>query len=234
MKSIEFTGKTEDEAVEIGLAELGLTRDDVSVEIIERAKTGFLGIGSAPATVKLSFEGANSPEGDSPLAAEPEPETKSSAPEAATRSDTLRTYLAGIFERMGVHASVEITETATDLNAEITCEEQGVLVGKNGEVLEALQHMSSFVVNRGRPRVRVNIDTENYRRLRDEQLAAIARDAAAKVMKSRHNIKLDPMNAYERHVIHEALQDNDKISTYSIGDEPRRRVVIYFGRREER
>jgi spoIIIJ-associated protein len=236
MKSIEFTGKTEDEAVEIGLAELGLTRDDVSVEIIERAKTGFLGIGSTPATVKLSFEGASSPDSAPPTESEPKSESKieSGAPEASARSDALRAYLVGLFERMGVHASVEITETETDLNAVITCEEQGVLVGKNGEVLEAIQHMSSFVVNRGRPRLRVNIDAENYRRLRDEHLVATARDAAAKVIKSRHNIKLDPMNAYERHVVHEALQDNDKISTYSIGDEPRRRVVIYFGRREER
>jgi spoIIIJ-associated protein len=218
MKSIEFTGKTEDEAVELGLAELGLTRDDVSVEIIERAKTGFLGIGSTPATVKLIFgedSGGGAGGGDA-------------------RVEILNAFLTGLFEHMGVHASAEIQRTDTDLNAEITCEEKGVLVGKDGEVLDAIAHLASFVVNRGRERIRVNIDTEDYRRRRDEELEELARSTAGKVVKSHRSMALDPMNAYERHVVHEALQGDDRVSTHSIGEEPRRRVVIDYGRREEK
>jgi spoIIIJ-associated protein len=212
MKSIEITGKTEEEAINAGLAELGLTRDDVSVEIIERAKTGFLGIGSTPATVRLVYEGEE------------------------TNSEKLDAFLKGLFEHMGVQASASISETETDINAELTCDEKGVLVGKNGEVLDAISHVAAFVVhrgNRGRPRIRINIDAENFRRSRDEELAALARSTASKVIKLRHSIRLDPMNAYERHVVHEALQDNDKVSTYSVGEEPRRRVVVYYGRRED-
>jgi spoIIIJ-associated protein len=222
IKSIEFTGKTEDEAVELGLAELGLTRDDVSVEIIERAKTGFLGIGSTPATVKLVFgEDAG---GDA---------TGDATGGGDARVEALDAFLTGLFEHMGVHASAKIQKTDTDLNADITCEEKGVLVGKDGEVLDAIAHLASFVVNRGRERIRVNIDTEDYRRRRDEELEELARSTAGKVVKSRRSMALDPMNAYERHVVHEALQDDDRVSTHSIGEEPRRRVVIDYGRREE-
>jgi spoIIIJ-associated protein len=212
MKSIEVTGKTEEEAIEAGLTELGLTRDDVSVEIVERAKAGFLGIGSTPATVRLVYEGEE------------------------TRAERLDAFLRGLFEYMGVNASASITETDTDINAELTCEEQGVLVGKNGEVLDAIAHVAAYVVHRGsrgHPRVRINIDAENFRRRRDEELSALARSTASKVIKLRHSIRLDPMNAYERHVVHEALQDNDKVSTYSVGEEPRRRVVVYYGRKED-
>ncbi|MDR1589462.1 MAG: protein jag [Oscillospiraceae bacterium] len=208
MKSIEAAGKTEEEAIETGLRELGLARDDVSVEIIERGKAGFLGIGSTPATVRLVYDGEE------------------------TRSERLDTFLTGLFEHMGVHASASVSETDTDVNAEITCEEQGVLVGKNGEVLDAIAHVSNYVVNRGRRHVRVNIDAEDYRRKRDEELTALARSTAGKVIKLRRSIRLDPMNAYERHVVHEALQDNDKVTTHSVGEEPRRRVVVHYGRGE--
>jgi spoIIIJ-associated protein len=256
MKSIEFTGRTEDEAVEAGLAELGLTRDDVSVEIVERAKAGFLGIGSTPATVRLFYGGEDEPtagsgpavaargDGDKRDAAG-EPEVKADEPpvtgrpeavaqpaqgERGGRADALEAFLSGLLERMGVHATMEITQTETDLSAVITCQEQGVLVGKNGEVLEALLHISGFVVNKERPRIRVSVDTENYRQRRDDELAELARSTAEQVRKTRRNIKLEPMNAYERHVVHEALQGSDGISTYSIGDEPRRRVVVGYGR----
>jgi spoIIIJ-associated protein len=245
VKSIEVTGKTEEEAIESGLRELGLTRDDVSVEVVERAKAGFLGIGSTPAVVRLVFAGeesrAGTPEETTKTSAgTPEETAKTSAgtPEdtqAGARAETLDAFLAGLFEHMGVRAAVSVSETDTDINVELTCEEQGVLVGKNGEVLSAIAHVASYVVNRenrGRPRTRINVDAENFRRRRDEELTALARDTASKVIKLRHNIRLDPMNAYERHVVHEALQDNDKVSTYSVGDEPRRRVVVYYGRRE--
>jgi spoIIIJ-associated protein len=262
MKSIEVTGRTEDEAVEAALAELGLARDDVSVEIVERAKAGFLGIGSTPATVRIFYGGEDEPDSN------PAPDTAGSAAsedaytpddispdvkadeapnpapdgeaapttkgERSPRADTLDTFLSGLLERMGVHATMEISQTETDLSAVITCQEQGVLVGKNGEVLEALLHISSFVVNKERPRIRVSVDTENYRQRRDDEQASLARSTAEQARKTRRNIRLEPMNAYERHVVHEALQGSDNISTYSIGDEPRRRVVVCYGRGGER
>ena len=206
LKSIEFSGKTEDEAIELALEQLNLSRDDVSVEIIERAKTGFLGIKNTPAIVKIEYE-ANE-----------------------ERTTTVEAFLKGLLERMDIKADMDITESKNTINVVLSGSEPGALIGRRGETLDALQHITNYVINRGTaPRVRVNLDAENYRLRRNETLENLAARTADRVIKYRKNLTLDPMNAYERHVIHASLQENSNISTYSVGTEPNRRVVVSYG-----
>ena len=209
-KSIEVSGKTEDEAIELALEQLGLSRDDVSVEIVERAKTGFLGLKNTPAVVKVVYES----KGD--------------------RVEHVESFLSGLFERMGIEAGIEAAEDDGTVDVVLTSKEPGALIGRRGETLDAIQHLTNYVVNRsGSSRVRVNLDVENYRQRRNETLENLAARTAGKVMKYRRNMTLDPMNAYERHVIHTALQNYENITTYSVGNEPNRRIVVAFGRNNQ-
>ena len=205
-KSIEVSGKTEDEAIESALEQLGLARDDVSVEIIERAKTGFLGLKNSPALVKVVYEVKED------------------------RTERVESFLLGLFERMGVETGVEISEGSGSIEVVLTGKDPGMLIGRRGETLDAIQHLTNYVTNRGGSgRVRVNIDAENYRQRRNETLETLAARTAGKVMKYRRNMTLDPMNAYERHIIHAALQSYENVTTYSVGSEPNRRIVVALG-----
>jgi len=206
-KSIEVSGRTEDEAIQAALEQLGLSRDDVSVEIVERAKTGFLGLKNTPAIVKVLYEAKEN------------------------RSEQVEVFLTGLFERMSIDVDLEISGEDGAINVSMAGKDPGSLIGRRGETLDAIQRITNYVVNRGSTdRVRVNLDAENYRQRRNETLEALAERVAAKVQKYRRNMTLDPMNAYERHVIHTALQNSDNISTYSIGNEPNRRIVVAYGR----
>ncbi|MBQ8975078.1 MAG: protein jag [Oscillospiraceae bacterium] len=207
LKFVEVSAKTEDEAVKLALAQLGVEREDATVEILERAKSGFLGIGSSPARVKVSYEYRE------------------------TKVEKVEQFLAGLFEKMGVDARTEITQDGENINVVITGEDPGALIGRRGETLDAIQRLTNYSVNRGDDeRVRVNIDTENYRERRDESLVHLAEKTAAKAVKFRRNMTLEPMNSYERHVIHTALQDYQGVTTYSTGTEPNRRVVVAYDR----
>ena len=207
IKSIEVNGKTEDEAVESALTQLGLARDDVSVEIIERAKPGFLGFKSTPALVRVSYEVKDD------------------------RSDRVGIFLTGLLERMGVEAVMQVSEGDGSIDVTLSGKDPGALIGRRGETLDAIQHLTNYVLNRGGSgRTRVNIDAENYRQRRNETLETLAARVAGKVIKYRRNMTLEPMNAYERHVIHTALQDKENISTYSVGSEPNRRIVVAYNR----
>ena len=206
IKSIEVSGRTEDEAIESALEQLGLVRDDVSVEIVERAKTGFLGLKNTPAVVKVLYEASED------------------------RLGRVEDFLKGLFERMGVEAQTEVTEGNGAIDITLTGKDPGSLIGRRGETLDAIQHLTNYVINRGSSgRIRVNIDAENYRQRRNETLESLAARTAGKVIKYRRNMTLDPMNAYERHVIHTALQDHENITTYSVGSEPNRRIVVAYG-----
>lgn len=205
LKSIEVSGKTEEEAIQNALGQLGLARDEVSVEIIERAKTGFLGIKSAPARIRVSYQCDES------------------------SAEHVERFLTGLFSRMDVKAKPEITEEDGVISVNLTGEDPGVLIGRRGETLDAIQHLTNYVINRGATdRVRVNVDTENYRDRRNEALERLAEKVAAKVVKYRRNMTLEPMNSYERHVIHTALQDYENVTTYSVGTEPNRRIVVAY------
>ena len=206
--TIQVSAKTEEEAIASALEQLGKELDEVSIEVVERAKSGFLGIGSTNAVVKVSYE---------------KPETK---------SEKVQAFLTGLFEHMNVEALANIVnEDEAAINIELVGENLGALIGRRGETLDAIQHLANYSVNRGSEnRVRINIDAENYRAKRTESLERLAKKVAGKVTKYRRNITLEPMNAYERHVIHTALQEYPGVATYSTGSEPNRRVVVAYDR----
>lgn len=272
LKYMEFTAKTEDEAIAKGLAHLGLDRDDVSVEILDRGKTGFLGIGSVPAKVKLTYEAPDEPEpAPAPAAevkpapapqpekpraprperpapkAEPKPQPAPKADKPAPKAepapapapqgeradddvaDAIVKFQTGLFQHMGVEAAPVVTRDGDTYQVVLEGEDMGALIGHRGETLDAIQQLTGYAVNKGRShRVRIHVDAEGYRARREESLNRLARKTAGKVVKYRRNITLEAMNAYERHVIHTALQDYPGVSTFSTGTEPNRRTVVAY------
>ena len=209
LNSIEVTGKTEEEALASALSQLGLDRDEVSIEIIERAKSGFLGIGSSPAVIRVSYE-----------VEEKEEQLR----------DRVERFLQGLLEHMNVQAEMTITEKENGaLHVNLTGDNMGVIIGRRGETLDAIQHLTNYAVNRGADkRTRINVDAENYRAKREDSLVSLAEKMAAKVIKYKRSMALEPMNSYERHVIHTALQNYEGITTASTGSEPNRRVVVSY------
>ncbi len=207
-KSIEAVGKTEDEAIAAALAQIGKDRDEVSVEILERSKSGFLGIGASPAKVKVSYEYVES------------------------AVELTENFLTGLLERMGSNAVPKIEMTQSDrINVDLTGEKLGMLIGRRGETLDAIQHLTNAAVNRAsETRVHISIDAESYRSKREDSLQRLAEKVAGKVIKYKRNMTLEPMNSYERHIIHTALQDYEGVSTFSTGTEPNRRIVVAYGK----
>ncbi len=259
LKFIEVTGKTKEEAIGKGLAQLGLDQDDVSIEILDLGKTGFLGIGSVPAKVKLSYEGPDEEPEPQPAPApvveekpapvkekapEKKPEPKKEAPKAAEAVkpaapvveqsgdaiiDAIVTFQTGLFAQMGVEATPVVTKEGDTYQVVLQGENMGALIGHRGETLDAIQQLTGYAVNRGRShRARIHVDAEGYRARREESLERLARKTAARVVKYRRNVTLEAMNAYERHVIHSALQDFAGVTTYSTGTEPNRRTVVAY------
>ena len=244
MRYIDVTGKTEEEAIRKGLEQLGLERDDVSVEILERARSGFLGIGSSPAKVRVTYEldVAEEPKPEAPKAKpaekkpEPKAEEKKTEPAApACDNDDARRikdFLTGLLEHLDSAAEVKVYEEEKN-RYKVILEGQklGALIGRRGETLDAIQQLTNYAVNSGcDKRLRIHVDAENYRAKREQSLESLANKVAGKVLKYRRSVTLEPMNAYERHVIHAALQDKEGVTTYSIGTEPNRRVVVAYER----
>ena len=273
---IDVTGKTEEEAIQNALRELGLDRDDVSVEILERAKSGFLGLGSCPAKVRVSYGPEEEEEAPVSTPAEPaapreaparpkppkvekpprqerKPVEKPAAeekrdeeqPESAARTlgeevndekaQAIRKFLSGLLEQMESTAEIHIYLLEKG-RYRVILEGKGLgaLIGRRGETLDAIQQLTSYAVNRsGGGRVRVQLDAENYREKREQSLQHLARKVAAKVTRYRRSVTLEPMNAYERHVIHTALQDVPGVTTYSTGTEPNRRVIVAYDREKK-
>ena len=296
IKFIDVTGKTEDEAIQSALAQLKMDRDDVSVEILERAKAGFLGIGSAPARVRVSYDDGKAEEVkpvEKPAAPKPEKKVEpASAPKAVPmyapevlqkkepraakeersgrparedrrenrapraeraerpapqpkpivdlgeechdeKSEQIRAFLKGLLEHMDSAAEVKVYESEKGrYKVFLEGEKLGALISRRGETLDAIQQLTNYSINRGseKNRARVQVDAENYREKREQSLERLAEKVAGKVTKYRRNVTLEPMNAYERHVIHTALQDTPSVTTFSIGTEPNRRVVVSYDR----
>ena len=258
LKFIEVTGKTKEEAISKGLAQLGLDQDDVSVEILDLGKTGFLGIGSVPAKVKLSYEGPDEEPAPAPVVEEkpapvkqetpkkkPEPKAEVKKPEAPKAQpvkaapvaeesgdavvDAIVKFQTGLFAHMGVEATPIVTKEGDTYQVVLQGENMGALIGHRGETLDAIQQLTGYAVNHGRShRARIHVDAEGYRARREESLERLARKTAARVVKYRRNVTLEAMNAYERHVIHAALQDFSGVTTYSTGTEPNRRTVVAY------
>ena len=285
MSYIDVTGKTEDEAIRKGLEQLGMDRDDVSVEILERAKSGFLGIGSNPARVRLTYGPEEAPVAEpapvvKPVVQKPAEEKKvekPSAPKAADKpqrsenaqrgdraprpqrtdkpqraprpekkdvpaidlplcedenAQRIVAFVSGLLEHMDSAAQVKVYEMEKGrYKVILEGEKLGQLIGRRGETLDAIQQLTNYAVNTGSDkRIRIQMDAENYRAKREQSLESLANKVAAKVAKYRRSVTLEPMNAYERHVIHAALQDVKGVTTYSIGTEPNRRVVVAYDR----
>ena len=177
-----------------------------------------------------------------PAPAAPKAEVPAAAPVAAPpagddeRAAQIREFLTGLLERMEVKAEPRILVTEEgNYKVELLGEGLGALIGRRGETLDAIQQLTSYAVNKGQSRrVRIHVDAENYRAKREESLQRLARKVAGKVVKYRRNVTLEPMNAYERHVIHTALQDYPDVTTYSSGTEPNRRTVVAYSRGEHR
>ena len=273
MSYIDVTGKTEEEAIRKGLEQLGMDRDDVSVEILERAKNGFLGIGSNPARVRLTYGPEEAPVAEpapvvkpvvqkpaAPKAAEkptrPEKPERAPRPEKADKpqrterpekkeipaidlplceDDNARrivAFVSGLLAHMDSAAQVKVYEVEKGrYKVILEGDKLGQLIGRRGETLDAIQQLTNYAVNTGSDkRIRIQMDAENYRAKREQSLESLANKVAAKVAKYRRSVTLEPMNAYERHVIHAALQDVKGVTTYSIGTEPNRRVVVAYDR----
>ncbi|MBQ9980191.1 MAG: protein jag [Oscillospiraceae bacterium] len=230
-KYIEVKGKTIEAAIASALEQLGVDRDDVSVEVLENPKSGFLGIGSTDARVKVTY---SVPDPEPEVVFESEAEVVPSAADISLspKGQKLDEFLRGLLTRMGSDAVPVIDENKDgSFSVELTGRSLGALIGRRGETLDAIQHISNYVINHGSSsRVKVNIDVENYREKRRESLDRLAHKVAGKVVKYRKNVTLEPMNAYERHVIHAALQEYPDVTTYSTGTEPNRRIVVAYAR----
>ena len=272
-KFIDVTGKTEDEAISKALLQLNMDRDDVSVEILERAKSGFLGLGSCPAKVRVSYgpeEVEELPKVEAPVVkkpvekkaekpvtsekkAEKKPEKKApkkeksakpAAPAAESapakdmgeevndeKAQAIRKFLAGLLEQMENQAEVKVYQPEKGrYKVILEGEKIGAIIGRRGETLDAIQQLTSYSVNRTGGRARIQLDAEGYRDKREQSLQHLAHKVAAKVVKYRRSVTLEPMNAYERHVIHTALQDVPGVMTYSTGTDPNRRVIVAYDR----
>lgn len=259
-KYLEMTGRTEEVAIEAALQKLGLDRDDVSVEILERPKSGFLGIGGSPAKVKVTYQAPDEAEQpkESPVKpapakstpvvvnahSEPAPVKAAPAPIKTTNpvaedddlAASVAEFLSGLMAHMGVDAAPQVAlGQENTYEVELVGQNLGALIGRRGETLDAIQQLTNYSVNRGHAkRVRVHVDAEHYRAKREESLVRLAEKVAGKVVKYRRNVTLEPMNAYERHVIHTALQEYPDVTTYSTGTEPNRRTVVAYSQGEHR
>ena len=279
-KTIIVTGKTMDLAIENALTQLGLTRDDISVQILAQAKPGFLGLGATPAKIEVTYEApdpapekpksalgsasrskpkvqkpvaqkeaskAEAPKAEAPKAekpAQPKVEKPKAEPKAAVApkeytpaapgsvEEKIEIFLKGLLEHMGSQAIPHAWKENEDTyNVELVGEDLGYLIGRRGDTLDALQHLANYSVNRKvEGHIRINVDAEQYRQKREDSLRRYAQKKAQQVLKAHRRTTLEPMNAYERHVIHATLQETDRITTYSVGTEPNRRVVIEYVR----
>ena len=233
IKTLEKTARTEDEAIAAALAELGMDRDDVSVEIVERAKSGFLGIGASPAVIRVSYEVPDPVVEKAPAAPAAKPAAEVAAAEVVDENPdyaAIRQFLSGLLERMGVKAQIEIsTRENGGINVNLSGNGMGAIIGRRGETLDAIQHLTNYAVNQGSEKhLHISVDAENYRSKREESLTRLAEKMAEKAIKYKRSMALEPMNSYERHVIHAALQDYEGVTTSSIGTEPNRRVVVSY------
>ena len=298
-KTLVTSGKTIDLAIEAALAQLGLDRDSVSVQVLQQAKTGFLGFGAQPAKVQVTYEApdevpeapkvalssasrkpkaaAPAPKLAEPAPAKPEPAKPVEAPKAEVKAEEkkpevrperpqqpraprapqppkepreprepkeyapaepgsveekIEVFLKGLLEHMDSKAVPHCwKESGNAYQVDLVGDDLGYLIGRRGDTLDAIQHLCNSAVNREvEGHIRVSVDAESYRQKREESLRRYARKKAQQVLKARRRTTLEPMNAYERHVIHAALQDMENITTHSTGVEPNRCVVIEYVR----
>ena len=203
MEFMKFTGKTEEDALTEAKIALGATTDEIEYEVLEKGTSGFLGIGSKPAVIQ--------------------------ARKKCSVEDYAREFLNNVFAAMKLEVEILIKVNDSDrvIEIELKGDDMGILIGKRGQTLDSLQYLTNRVANKMQDGyVRVKLDTEDYRRRRKETLENLAKNIASKVKRTRKTVSLEPMNPYERRIIHSALQSDPAVSTHSEGEEPYRRVVV--------
>ncbi|HHX12490.1 MAG TPA: protein jag, partial [Clostridiales bacterium] len=199
----EFVAKTADEALTNAMLELETTAENLEYEVIEKETSGFLGMFGKPAKIRVRIK--------------------------LTLENKAKKFLSDVFAAMGIMAEVEVLfdEENESLDINLNGEDMGVLIGKRGQTLDSLQYIVSLIINKNSDKyIKIKLDTENYRARRKETLENLAKNIAFKVKKTRKAVSLEPMNPYERRIIHSALQNDKFVETYSEGDDPYRKVVI--------
>lgn len=215
MDMITVSAKTVDDAITKALIELETTSDKLVYEVVDKGSAGFLGIGAKPAIIRARKE--------------------------VTLEDKATGFLKQVFDAMSLPVEIEISynDEEKEMSINLSGEDMGILIGKRGQTLDSLQYLVGMVVNKGSEGyIRVKLDTENYRSRRKETLETLAKNIAYKVKRTKRSVSLEPMNPYERRIIHAALQNDKYVTTRSEGEEPFRHVVIALkrdgGRRERR
>lgn len=203
MEFIEVSAKTVDDAITEALVQLGTTSDQIEYEVIDKGSSGFLGFNSKPAIIKVR---------------------KKFTPE-----DTIKDFLTKVFDAMGMQVEIIISESEEEnvYDVELKGDEMGILIGKRGQTLDSLQYLTNLAVNKHKDAyIKVKLDTEDYRNRRKETLENLAKNIAYKVKRNKKSVSLEPMNPFERRVIHSALQNDRYVTTHSEGEEPYRHIVI--------
>lgn len=234
MEYMEFKGKTKNDAITEACRHFSIPSDKLDYEVIDEGKAGFLGMGAKPAVIKARVKEEEAAEVIEPVKLSETPVIASVAAAAGQIADVdveavSRKFLSDVFAAMGIEAEItaKYNDSLKSLEVELSGDEMGVLIGKRGQTLDSLQYLISLVVNKGTNEyVRVKVDTENYRQRRRETLENLAKNIAYKVKRTRRPVSLEPMNPYERRIIHSALQNDRYVTTHSEGDEPFRRVVV--------
>ncbi len=207
MEFIEVTGKTVDDAITEALVKLGTTSDQIEYEVIEKGSTGFLGIARRDAIIKVRKK--------------------------FTIEDSIKDFLNQVFDAMGMEVEILVNkeDDEKNINVELKGKDMGVLIGKRGQTLDSLQYLTNLAVNKQSDSyVKIKLDTEDYRKRRRETLENLARNIAYKVKRTKRPVSLEPMNPFERRVIHSALQNDRYVTTHSEGEEPYRHVVVTLKR----
>ena len=203
MEYIEVKGKTVDDAVTEALVQLGTTSDQIEYEVVDKGSSGFLGFNSKPAIIKVRKK--------------------------FSLEDPVKDFLSQVFKAMDLEVEIitKLDEENKVMDVEFKGPEMGVLIGKRGQTLDSLQYLTNLAVNKQSDSyVKVKLDTEDYRRRRKETLENLAKNVAYKVRRSRRTVSLEPMNPFERRVIHSTLQNDKYVETHSEGEEPNRHVVV--------
>ena len=239
----QTTGKTLDEAIEKALSQLQTTKENVNIKVLDEGAKGLFGIGGREAIVVVTVKGSEDDvaaavkEEKKPVPAKKAAESKpkaASTQDDSSPADMLYTFLSELVYKIDSTCTVSVSNEGDTLKAVVTGDGVGAVIGRRGETLDSVQYIASLVVNRGKhgdDYKRIVVDTENYRAKREETLIRLANSTANKVVKYRKDMTLEPMNPYERRIIHSCLQDRDDVTTKSVGQEPSRKIVVCLARK---
>lgn len=241
MDFIEVTGKTVDDAITEACQKLSVTSDRLYYEIIEKGTSGIFGFAAKPALIKACVAGCENKKDDEEKeevkeevkASSVSEENTDSVQESKEEKEVLspasdpKEFLDKVFKAMNMEVDVKVSTNENEMNIELAGSDMGVLIGKRGQTLDSIQYLTSLVVNKGQKEyIRVKVDTENYRERRKETLENLAKNLAYKAKRTKRPVSLEPMNPYERRIIHASLQNDKYVTTHSEGEEPYRKVVI--------